>query len=413
MVWFHGGAYAVGSGSLPIFDGERLARHGVIVVTVNYRLGRLGFLAHPALSRESPHHASGNYGLLDQVAALGWIKRNIALFGGDPDRVTIFGQSVGSTSVHCHMVSPLARGLFQRAIGQSGGAFGRGFLDRDTAERAGDGFARLLGATTVAALRALPARIIQQARVDAGGLRAVYDAADPDASDRDIAWAIIDGHVLTEQPDDSYARGGQADVPLLTGSTADEGATQPGVADLPTYLARAEAEHGAAAASFLKLYPATTAHEAQAAARRAGGDHIFAWQNWLWALLHARAGRSPAYYYHFSRVPPRPLVGNSGDIGHALGAFHTAEIPYVFDHLAARDWPWQETDRRLAATMSSYWVNFAATGNPNGAGLPTWPGFDEAAQKVMIFGDETRVGTHPAAARIAFWQAHDQRPRTR
>ncbi len=409
MVWFHGGAYAVGSGALPIFDGARLARHGVVVVTVNYRLGRLGFLAHPELSREAPYRASGNYGLLDQLAALQWVQHNIAAFGGDPGRVTIFGQSVGATSVHCHMSSPLATGAFHRAIGQSGGSLEGSMATLETAERAGAALVRALGAGSIEELRARPAREVQLGR-PGGGLNAVYDSSDAGALSRDTAWANIDGHVLPASPYDIFAQGRQNDVPLITGATADEGATLPGVATLAAHRAHAEAEFGAAAASFLKLYPAATDAEAEAASRRATGERNFTWQTWLWATTQARTGRAPCYHYHFSRVPPRPLAPGGGDASRPLGAFHTAEIPYVFDHLEVRDWPWQAADRTLADAMSAYWVNFAATGDPNG-GNPRWPRFDADGARIMHFGDQIGAGAHPAAERVRFWNDIDGRSR--
>ncbi|HUZ75315.1 MAG TPA: carboxylesterase family protein [Stellaceae bacterium] len=409
MVWFHGGGYAVGSGAVPLFTGAKLARKGVVVVTVNYRLGRLGFLAHPELSRESDARVSGNYGLLDQIASLRWVERNIGSFGGDPGRITVFGQSAGASSVHCMTASPLAKGAFQRAIGQSGGALGwRAMAPLDAAERAGMKFAHALGTTTLAALRALPARAIQLVRPNEGGrLKEIYDSSDPGGLDRETAWAVIDGHVLPEPVHDVFARGGQNDVPLLTGSTRDEGSTLPHDGTLDHFVARARTDYGAMADRFLDLYPAASDEAAERAAAAAVGDRTFTWENWLWARLQAATGRLPAFYYRFNRAPPRPLESGGGDRSRALGAFHTAEIPYVFHHLEVRAWPWHETDRALSDTMSSYWVNFAASGDPNGAGLPHWPRFDERLPSVMHFGDETRVGALPDAARLAFWSDVD------
>ena len=405
MVWFHGGAYAVGSGSLPIFDGEKLALKGLVVVTANYRLGRLGFFSHPDLAKEASYGASGNYGLLDQIAVLHWVQRNIAAFGGDPGRVTIFGQSVGSSSVNTLMASPLARGLFHRAIGQSGGALGRrAMLLRAEAERAGVAFAQALGVRTVAELRARPAREIQLVRPDHGGrLCDIYNSSDAAAIDRATAWASIDGYVLHDRVRDLFERGEQSDVPLLTGATRDEGATLPHARSLAEFETRARAELGAAASDFLALYRAGDDAGAEQASRAAAGHRNFNWENWLWARLQARTGRAPVFAYHFARVPPRVPSGGEGDRSRDLGAFHTAEIPYVFDHLEARDWPWQETDRRLADRMSSYWANFAERGDPNGSGLPPWPRFDERTQQVMLFGDETTVKPVPDADKLAFW----------
>ena len=411
MVWFHGGAFAVGSGALPIFDGAALARKGAVVVTVNYRLGRLGFLAHPQLTREAAYRASGNYGLLDQIAALAWVQRNIAAFGGDPGCITIFGQSAGSSSVNCLMASKLARGLFHRAIGQSGGALGKRALPPlDEAERAGAAFARALGAAGIEALRARPARELQLVRPDLGGRSMdTYDSNDATALDRGTGWANLDGHILAEPVHDTFARGGENDVPLLTGSTQDEGMTLPGIATLGDYAARARAEFGAEADRFLALYPATNDEQALMASREATGDRTFTWENWLWARLQARNGRAKSFYYHFRRAPPRPLLPGGGDLARPLGAFHTADIPYAFNHLGARDWPWQEADRRLAEIMSSYWLNFAKSGDPNGAGLPPWRACDGTMREVMHLGDDVAMGPVPRPDRIAFWNDFDER----
>ena len=200
-------------------------------------------------------------------------------------------------------------------------------------------------------------------------------------------------------------------MPLLTGSTRDEGSTLPHDRARNDFVARAWAEFGATADRFLDLYPAVSDEAAERAAAAAVGDRTFTWENWMWARLQAKTGRAPAYYYRFNRVPPRPLESGGGDRSRELGAFHTAEIPYVFHNLEVRNWPWQETDRRLSDTMSSYWANFAATGDPNGAGLPHWPRFDEKLPTVMQFGDEPRLGALPDAARLEFWSEFDARLR--
>jgi para-nitrobenzyl esterase len=411
MVWFHGGGYAVGSGALPIFDGIGLACKGAVVVTVNYRLGRLGFLAHPELAREANYHSSGNYGWLDQIASLQWVNRNIAAFGGDPGRVTIFGQSVGSSSVNSLMASPLASGLFHRAIGESGGALAhRCMVQRDEAERAGVAFAQALGADTIEDLRNRPAREIQLVRPEDGGaLKVVYDSSDRAGLNRTTAWSIIDGYVLRDRVRNVFERAEQNDVPLLTGATSDEGTALPYAASRHEFEARARADLGVSAEDYLRLYPAADAAESMRMSRVASGEKAFNWENWLWARLQARTGSSKVFGYHFSRVPPRPLVGTEGDISRELGAFHTSEIPYVFAYLQVRDWPWQESDRQLSEAMSSYWVNFAERGDPNGNGLKPWPRFEESTQQVMHFGDTIHAGPIPNVERLAFWQALDDR----
>jgi para-nitrobenzyl esterase len=381
-----------------------------VVVTVNYRLGRLGFLAHPGLSAEQPYRASGNYGLLDQIAALRWVRDNIAAFGGDPDRVTIFGQSCGSSSISSLMASPLARGLFQRAIGQSGGHFfTRSLAPLETAEQAGLRFARTLGAATIDDLRARPAREIQFRRPDEDGiLKEVYDASDPKGIERTTSWAVIDGHVHPERVMDVFARGAQHDVPLISGATADEGTTQPPITTRAEFERRAREDYGAMADEFLRNFPARNDAEAMLASRRAVGTRVFNWENWTWANMQAQTGRAPVYFYHFSHLPPKPpFPGRGGDLERELGAFHTVEIPYVFGTLDARDWPWRTVDRELADTMARYWVNFAAAGDPNGSGLPTWPHYHPQQPTTMWFDHGVRVDDVPDRETLAFWTTFD------
>jgi len=409
MVWFHGGAFLVGSASLPIFDGSALARRGAVIVTVNYRLGRLGFFAHPALSAEQSYRASGNYGMLDQIAALRWVRDNIAAFGGDPDRVTIFGQSAGSSAVSQHMASPPAKGLFHRAIGQSGGGFfARILAPLDTAEKAGAQFAQALGGRSIDELRATPARDIQFVRPDDGGrLKDVYDASDPKGIDRQTAWPVIDGYVMPELLMKTFERGAQHPVPLLTGSTADEGTTQPPISSLEEFRRRAHADWGALADAYLRAFPASSNAEAEASSRRAVGTRVFNWENWTWANLHARTGNAPVYFYHFAHVLPQPESDAGGDLSRRLGAFHTAEIPFVFQTLDARRWPWRESDRALSDMMAGYWLNFAASGDPNGPGLPPWPRYDRHAPTTAVFDRGMTVGGVPDMPTLQFWQSVD------
>jgi para-nitrobenzyl esterase len=416
MLWLHGGAFLVGSGSLPIFDGSALARRGAVVVTINYRLGRLGFLAHPGLSAEQPYHASGNYGLLDQIEALRWVQANIAAFGGDPDRVTIFGQSAGSSSVSSLMASPLAKGLFHRAIGQSGGAFfARILAPLDVAERAGAAFAKALGASTIDELRAMPVGEVQFRRPDDGGsLKEIYDASDPKGIDRPTGWSIVDGHVIPDLTMNVFARGAQNDVPLLTGATAGEGTTQPPIPSLAEFERRARADYGGMADAFLARFPARNDAEAMLASRRVIGTRVFNWENWTWANMQAKTGRAPVYFYHFAHVPPKPqFPGRGGDLERELGAFHTADIPYVFQTLDARDWPWRDADRELSELMARYWINFATSGDPNGAGLPPWPRYSPTQPTTMFFDRGTYVGSVPDKATLQFWTDFDASLRRR
>jgi para-nitrobenzyl esterase len=405
MVWIHGGAFYLGSAGQPIFDGERLARKGVVVVTVNYRLGRLGFLAHPDLSAESDRRVSGNYGWLDLIAALHWVQANIAAFGGDPGCVTLFGQSVGATTVCAFMTSPLTRGLFHRAIGQSGGAVspsgktdGGSMLLLDAGEQAGRDFALALGVNSIAELRARSAQEIQLIRPEAGGaIKPIMDPSQPGPERRETAWPVIDGHILPEPPVEVFARGGQLDIPLLTGSTASEGALFGGTASLRAFVEDAKAEYGESAPAFLNLYPASNDAQASAAANIALGDRRFVAQNWKWARLHAQAGRSKPFYYRFDRVPPAPELKD-------IGAFHTSDIAYVFQAFDAyKHWPWQTWDHRLSDVMSSFWANFARIGDPNGPDLPPWPSFDKNREAIWL-ADDITVAPIPDSERLAFWE---------
>ena len=362
LVWIYGGGFSNGSASMPLYWGDRLARKGIVVVTIAYRLGPFGFLAHPELTAESPHHSSGNYGLMDQIAALQWVRRNIRAFGGDPGRVTIAGQSAGAACVSILMASPPARGLFQRAIGESGGLFepmalAPGYLLAN-AERDGVAFATSRGAKSVAALRALSA-----ATILSGG---------PDVA----SHPVVEPYLLPASPYEVLAAGRQAPVSVLAGSNADEARSL--ITDLNTVTA-ANFEAGIAARwgvlppQLLAPFPHAT--DAQARAARLGFERNlrFAWDDWTWARLVAGESGASVYYYHFTHAPPFP----KGSVYEGWGPSHFAELWYVFDHLDQQSaWAWTAADRRLASDMSSYWANFVRTGNPNGPGLPAWPRFE-------------------------------------
>lgn len=394
LVWFHGGGWAVGSGSLPIFDGEALAKRGAVVVTVNYRIGVLGFLAHPELSAESSVGACGNYGILDQIAALRWIRDNIAAFGGDPGCVTIFGQSAGSASVNILMASPLSRGLFHRAIAQSGGLMGPlgkpgggSMLDRAEAEKCGLRYGDRLGTKSIVAMREMPSERVQLSWPAELGRPPV---------------PILDGLVLREEIYDTYRAGRQADVPLISGSNATEGSTLPMPADWPALNRYLGAEYGPFAPMVIDCYG--TEGEPDEIGRRIRGQVTFNWQNWMQACEHTRSASSKVYAYYFEHKPPLPsdlvCFENTPE---RLGTFHTAEIPYVFGTLQKRQWPWRPVDYELSDAMSAYWLNFAKTGNPNGAGLPNWASFDRTTENIQIFGETIRVGAHPLRMEIAMW----------
>jgi para-nitrobenzyl esterase len=379
IVWIYGGGLINGSASMPLYWGDQLAHKGVIVVTIAYRLGPLGFLALPELTRESTHHSSGNYGLMDQIAALAWVQRNIAAFGGNPQCVTVAGQSSGSISVSVLMSSPLAKDLFQRAIGESGGLFeplqlGPKFLLAN-AERDGEKYAAGLSAPTLKELRRVPASKLTG---DGGGL----------------VHAVIEPYVLPLSPYDAFNAGQQNDVALLIGSNAEEARAIVDVSHqtAATFDSDIAQSFGALPTPLLAAYPHATDEEAGEARLGLERDLRFGWDMWAWARLQAATGKQPVYYYSFKQRPPFP----AGSVYTGWGASHFAELWYVFDHLDQSPWQWTPGDRRLADEMSSYWVNFAKSGDPNGPGLPPWPAFTNAESKVEYLGDPIAVGGVPA-----------------
>jgi para-nitrobenzyl esterase len=382
MVWIHGGGLMNGSGSLPQYAGDQLAARGVIVVTINYRLGALGFLAHPELNRESQYAVSGNYGLLDQIAALKWVNRNIAAFGGDPDKVTIFGQSSGSFSASMLISSPLAKGLFHRAIGQSGGVFEPvelvPYFTPQGAAEAGSNFAKRAGAKSLAELRDLPVAMLLKTRFN------------PQFN--------IDGHVIPASPHDAYATGKQNDVDLLIGTNADEGrfffdARSVTAENFDATLGRT---YPGLLLWAVGAAPGKTDAEARNAAVAIDTDMRFRWGMWAWAQHALTSGKRRVFFYRFTHQPlyrkDHPYFG--------LRATHGVELPYVFGDLDPDAASWSSSDMELAATIQQYWTNFAKTGDPNGAGLPRWATFDRKQAKVMNLGVPPRIAPLADQARL-------------
>jgi para-nitrobenzyl esterase len=376
LVWIYGGGYSNGSASMPLYWGDRLARKGVIVVTIAYRLGPLGFLAHPELTRASPHRSSGNYGLMDQIAALEWVHRNIKAFGGDPQRVTIAGQSAGSMAVSILMASPLAKGLFQHAIGESGGLFEPMQLapryQLANAEHEGEQYAESLGAASLKALHQVPA-------MDLLGGKAGM-----------ITHPVIEPYLLPVSPYEAFATGRQNDVALLLGSNAEEARAMTDVSNVKaaTFEADLQKSLGALPAAMIAAYPHTTDSQAQTARLDLERDLRFGWDMWAWARLQTATGHSAVYYYAFEQRPPFP----ADSLYAGWGASHFAELWYVFNHLDQESWRWSAADRKLAEEMSDYWVNFVKSGDPNGQGLPTWPVFSAKEGQVLHLGSPTKVG---------------------
>ncbi|MGC2332222.1 MAG: carboxylesterase family protein [Candidatus Acidiferrales bacterium] len=386
MVWIHGGGFDHGTGAAAGYDGENLASKGAVVVTINYRLGIFGFLALPELTAESPHHSSGNYALLDQIAALEWVQRNIAAFGGDPSRVTIFGESAGSGSVSVLMASPLASGLFTRAIGESGGDFGP-LPSLADAEKQGQKLAAKFGATqdVLKSLRAQGAKALLQAS----------------SGDDDDAEVIVDGWVLPQSVYSIFAVGKQNDVPIIVGNNSDEATIflrSNGTVTPASFAADARKHYGSLAQQFLEAYPPGSSDEtATAATYAAFRDRWFGWDMRIWARMETETGHHRAYRYYFSRVPPGP--------GSRLGAFHGSDLAYVFENFPFRIF-YQDVDKQLGETIATYWVNFARTGNPNGPTVPVWPIYDPEKDNVLDLGDQVSVKYGVNATGLDFFDTY-------
>ena len=366
LVYFHGGGFAAGSGDEPRYDGTNFARKGIIVVTINYRLGVFGFLAHPELTAESPRKASGNYGMLDQVAALQWVHRNIAAFGGDPEKVTIGGESAGSASVSAVVASPLAAGLLRGAIGESGAIFNTGgvlgSMSLDRAEKVGENFATTLGAKSLAEMRAASAEDVLKAAAKGGAVRFA---------------PIVDGYFLPASVASIYAAGKQAHVALLAGWNADEvRGSVLGAKEKPTAASFAgllRARFGDRAPDAAKVYTAATDAEAIEAAGDLASDAFIVYSTWKWIEEHARTGEAPVYRYRFDR--PVPLPEGTPDMGVKGLAGHSWELEYVFGALDSKKAAWTDDDRKASAQIADYFANFIKNGDPNGGDLPKWPAY--------------------------------------
>jgi para-nitrobenzyl esterase len=384
MVWIHGGGFVAGSSSEPRQDAGNLSKKGVMVVSFNYRLGIFGFFAHPELTKESEHNSSGNYGLLDQVAALQWVKNNIATFGGDPDNVTIFGESAGSSSVSALMATPLAKGLFQRAIGESGSflKLTQSLKSRTEAEDTCVEFAKKeLGTASLEELRAMPAEKILVAALKVP---------------RSTFSQDIDGYFLPTDCISIFTAGKQSQVPLLAGWNLDEGKYKDFLKDdkptVANYIAHANSRLGGDSKLFLKFYPASTDSAVKRSAQDFEGDKFTGYATWKWIELQLKTGASPVYRYEFDQTLPLPKDVKPGTEPIAP---HASEIEFVFMVLSSRNLPWREEDYQVSELMASYWTNFAKTGDPNGIGLPHWPEYNSRdGYQVMHIG-----GTNPGSSK--------------
>jgi para-nitrobenzyl esterase len=371
LVWIHGGGFAAGANSEPLFDGDVLAKKGVVLVNITYRLGNLGFLAHPELSKETANRVSGNYGLLDQVAALKWIKKNIAAFGGDPDKVTIFGESAGGISVSMLAASPLAKGLFAGVISDSGGSFGpvrasggpgENMRSLASAEKDGLAFQAAAGAHSLADLRKVPAEKIL-------------------AATRGMAWPNVDGYVIPSDQVSIYDAKAFNDTPILVGYNSDEGLSFSRFASPQSYIDATKKRYDGFADALLQAYPAGDKGHPKSA-RDLARDTAFGWHTWTWARKQASLGKHKAYLYYFDQHPDYPV--GSPEEGH--GAPHGRDLPYVFGHLKEL-WGGEiatDADRRASDIMATYWTNFVKYGDPNGADVPEWPAFSEDSQQTML-----------------------------
>ena len=381
LVWIYGGGFSSGGSAVPIYDGEAMAKKGIVFVSINYRVGVFGFFAHLELTKESTTNSSGNYGLMDQVAALQWVQKNISAFGGDPNNVTIAGQSAGSMSVNCLVASPLAKGLFEKAIAESGAFLVSSPLRSSTtlqqAEQEGVKVATSLNASSPADLRNIPAETL---------LKKAQGFHSP----------IVDGYVLPEPIPQIFAEGKENKVSLLTGWNQDEGLIFGPMKKAEDFQKDAQQQYGNDAKTFIQYYPANNDSEAAVSQLNLSRDQIFGVQNYTWANVQSEQPNVKVYVYRFARKVPA-----TGEYV-KYGAFHTGEVPYAYDNLKFVHRPWEDVDHKLANLMSSYWANFAKTGDPNGNGLPQWPAYSTSNKIVMVFDKKSEAKPLPDVASLDF-----------
>ena len=382
LVWIYGGGFGAGATSETTYSGEKLAKKGVVLVSIAYRVGILGFMAHPELSAENPNKVSGNYGLLDMIAGLKWIQKNIAAFGGDPKKVTIFGESAGGIAVSMLCASPLAKGLFQGAISQSGGSFGP---PRPTTFP-GENLKRLYQAEVEGVAYAKTAGVSS-----IGDLRKI----EPDKLPPGRGWPIIDGNVIPDDQYKLYEAKKYNDVPILVGYNSDEGASFSPPKTPEDYVNGVKNRYGKFADDLIKAYPVGTTTVPKTA-RDLARDAAFGWHTWSWARLHSKTAKSKVYYYYFDQHPDFPA--ESPRFGY--GSPHGQDVGFVFQHLNPNSQNATNTDRQISDAMATYWTNFAKYGQPNGNGVTDWPAFSDANPVVMYFSQTLHTGPVPSAAAL-------------
>lgn len=410
LVYFYGGGFAAGDGSEYRYDGENMAKKGIVTLTVNYRLGIFGFFSHPELTKESPNHASGNYGFLDQNAALKWVQANIAQFGGDPKRVTIAGESAGSIAVSAQMASPLSKNLFAGAIGESGGSFFPTLAPVPLAEgeKTGLEFAQKIGAKSLKDLRSMSTLELYQKS---------------NGTSMGVFKTTIDGYFLPKSLPEIFEAKQQAMVPLLLGWNSQEmtyrALTMGKDLSDESYVQKIKELYGDKSGEALKLYPAGTLEVTEQSATDLAGDRFIAYSTWKWFDLHRKNSSQPVYRYYFSH--PRPDMRDknleAGLAGGVIkkdknipkapkpkGAVHSAEIEYAMGNLASnKEYAWTEDDYKVSETMMNYFANFIKTGNPNGDKLPVWPvAKDEEKPEIMIIDLDSKAKRAENDARYLF-----------
>ncbi|RAI97550.1 para-nitrobenzyl esterase [Chitinophaga skermanii] len=377
FVWIYGGGLMSGGSACPIYDGAAMAAQGVVFVSINYRVGVFGYLAHPALTAESAQHASGNYGLMDQIAALQWVQKNIAAFGGDPNQVTIAGQSAGAMSVCALVASPLTKGLFRGAIAESGGNFTNTNATLAVAEEKGVKMQAALGASTLEEMRKVPADVLLKQNMFASGI-------------------VVDGYTLPQPMVNIFEAGLQQPVNVMTGWNEDDAVFFGPYKTADQFTVDIERQFEHDADQLLRFYPAANDDDAKASQKALSRDRTFGIQNFTWGNIQSSQLANPIYMYRFMRKPPADSPASD------FGSFHTAEVPYALGNLRFVQRPFTEVDHRLSASMLAYWVSFVKTGDPNTGELPHWPAYQPTTESTLLLNEHIVPVAMPQAEALRF-----------